>query len=149
MDGLKAVSDWFSSHSMAVWWLSALSLVFLLVMPFAGAWAIATLPKDYFTCKRRPLESLQSYPVLRTLATVAKTLLGLVLLIAGVVMLVAPGQGVLTLIAGLALIEFPGKNRLERWLVTRPHVWRSLNWLRRKFGRPEFEKPSSSAKTKD
>jgi hypothetical protein len=149
MDAFKAVGDWFSSHSTVVWWLTALSLVFLLVMPFAGAWAIATLPKDYFTCKRRPLERLEPYPVLRMLAIGAKTLLGLLLVIAGLIMLVAPGQGVLTIIAGLALIEFPGKNRLERWLVTRPRVWRSLNWLRKKFHRPELEKPTSSAKTKD
>lgn len=57
-------------------------------------------------------------------------------------MLVTPGQGVLMIIAGLVLLEFPGKFRLERWLVTRRHVWRSINWLRRRAGRPELQKPN-------
>ena len=44
-------------------------------------------------------------------------------------MLVAPGQGLLTMVVGLLLVDFPGKYRLERWLVTRQQVWRSINWL--------------------
>ena len=115
-------------------------------MPFGAAWAIARLPSDYFTReKRRQLESLDRYPVLRVLILGAKSLLGVVLLLAGLLMLVAPGQGVLTLLAGLILIEFPGKYRLERWLVTRPKVWRSMNWLRARFGSAKLKKPTEAS----
>jgi hypothetical protein len=73
---------------------------------------------------------------------VAKNLLGIVLLVAGVLMLVAPGQGLLTIAMGIVLIDFPGKFRLERWVVTRPNVWRTLNWLRRRARRPELQRPA-------
>jgi hypothetical protein len=76
---------------------------------------------------------------------VAKNLLGILLALAGLVMLVVPGQGLLTLVAGLMLVDFPGKYRLERWLATRPPVWRSINWLRRRAGREPLEQPDELA----
>src|SRR4051812_30124363 len=51
-------------------------------------------------------------------------------------MLVLPGQGVLTIIAGMMLLDFPGRQRLERWLVQRPAVLRSINWRRKRNNRP-------------
>jgi hypothetical protein len=53
-------------------------------------------------------------------------------------MLFTPGRGFLTLPAGLLLMNFPGKCRLERWLVQRPGMLRSLNWLRTRRGKPPF-----------
>jgi hypothetical protein len=70
-----------------------------------------------------------------------KNVLGVVLLIAGLIMLIAPGQGLLTIMIGLTLIDFPGKYRLESWFVTRPAVWKSVNWLRRRAGRAEIQRP--------
>jgi hypothetical protein len=72
---------------------------------------------------------------------IAKSTLGAILVIAGVLMLVAPGQGLLTIAAGLMLLEFPGKYRLERWLATRRQVWSSMNWLRRRAGREQLSRP--------
>jgi hypothetical protein len=72
---------------------------------------------------------------------VAKSTLGILLLFSGIVMLVAPGQGLLTIVAGLILVEFPAKYRLEQWLVTRRHVWHAINWLRKRAGRPELKRP--------
>jgi len=54
---------------------------------------------------------------------------------AGIVMLVLPGQGILTIVIGLMLSNFPGKYRLERWLVMRPRVLRTINWLRQRSKR--------------
>lgn len=82
---------------------------------------------------------------MRPLILIAKNLVGLVLLIAGIAMLVLPGQGLLTIAVGLVLIDFPGKFRLERWLATRRPVWRSLNWLRKRAGRPELTRPEPSS----
>ena len=71
-----------------------------------------------------------------------KNLLGAVLVALGVVMLFTPGQGILTLLAGLLLMNFPGKYRLECWLVQRPGVLRGMNWLRERHGEPPFESPA-------
>jgi hypothetical protein len=56
-------------------------------------------------------------------------------MLAGVAMLVLPGQGLLTLLMGFLLVDFPGKYRLERWLFARPIVRRPINWLRHRAGR--------------
>jgi UPF0716 family protein affecting phage T7 exclusion len=75
---------------------------------------------------------------------VAKNLLGLVLFVAGSVMLLLPGQGILTMLAGLTLIEFPGKRSLELSLVRRERVRKTLDWVRRKFGGEPLQVPEVS-----
>jgi hypothetical protein len=35
------------------------------------------------------------------------------LLLAGIIMLVTPGQGIISIVLGLFLMEFPGKRKLE------------------------------------
>ncbi|NIV30742.1 MAG: hypothetical protein GWN58_14950, partial [Anaerolineae bacterium] len=82
---------------------------------------------------------LQRHPVMGLVVLVLKNLLGLVLLVAGVAMLVLPGQGLLTIVIALTLLNFPGKYHLERWVVSRPPVYRAINWIRRRRGVAELE----------
>ena len=56
-------------------------------------------------------------------------------MLAGIAMLVLPGQGVLAILIGIMLLDVPGKYRFERWLVMRPPVWRAVAWLRTKAGK--------------
>ena len=42
---------------------------------------------------------------------------------------------------GFLRMNFPGKYRLERWLVTRPSLLKSLNAMRERRGRPPFRVP--------
>jgi hypothetical protein len=135
--------DWIGSHADWFWWLAAASFLMLVASPLVVGWLVVRMPKDYFSARRRkPLASLDEYAWLRPAIVVAKNLLGALLVAAGVVMLVVPGQGVLTIVAGVLLLDFPGKFRVERWLVTRSAVWRSINWFRRRAGREEFKKPT-------
>jgi hypothetical protein len=142
MSWLDSASEWFDAHHALFWWLSAASIVVFLISPAVAAWLVTKLPADYFAQKRHhPLSSWDDYPTLRLVLLVAKSLLGVVLVLAGLIMLIAPGQGVLTIIVGLMLVEVPGKYRLEQWLATRRRVWRSLNWLRKRAGKPELKSP--------
>ncbi len=68
----------------------------------------------------------------------AKILLGVLLLSAGIAMLVLPGQGLITILVGLSLIPFPGKRRLELFLLSRKEVRSSLNWIRIKANKDPF-----------
>jgi hypothetical protein len=146
MEWIAAAFEWAKSHQAIAWWLLPVSIAMLLLTPIAVGWIVLQLPPDYFNRKnRRPLQSWTSNPLLRMLLLVAKNLLGAVLIIAGIAMLVLPGQGLLTIVVGLVLIDFPGKFRLERWLATRRPVWRSLNWLRRRARRPELQRPELQA----
>jgi len=89
--------------------------------------------------KKRPSE-IQSFwhrPYL-----VAKNLVGLLLVMAGVAMLVLPGQGLLTLAIGLSLMNFPGKRSLIRRLIGQPRVLTTLNRWRAKAHKAPLEPPA-------
>ena len=134
--------NWIESHEAWFGWLVAASLVMLVVSPLLVGWLVVRLPAYYFSAPRRHSSELWArHRLLRPVILVAKNLTGIVLIAAGTVMLIAPGQGLLTIITGILLVDFPGKYRVERWLVTRPAVWRSINWLREQAGREPFETP--------
>lgn len=106
---------------------------------------LSRLPVDYFSRHEREVLGLPEQPRSgsRRALHVLKNVFGLVLLILGLLMLVLPGQGVLTLFVSLLFLDFPGKHRLERWIVRRPLVLRSINALRRRAGRPPLEPRTS------
>jgi hypothetical protein len=135
MSYLNSLFDWMKSNDTLLWWLFAGSLTLCVLTGVAVVWTLIKLPRDYFSEEhRRPLGSWDEYPALRYVLLVGKNLLGVVLLVAGLVMLIVPGQGLLTIAVGLVLTDFPGKFHLQRWIVQRPSVWRSINWLRRRGG---------------
>lgn len=97
---------------------------------------LVRLPANYFD-ERYPRSWMRDHhPVLRLLAHLGKNLVGAVFLLAGIAMLVLPGQGLLTILIGLSLLDFPGKRRLEARLVGQPTVLRAINAMRRRYGRP-------------
>jgi hypothetical protein len=82
--------------------------------------------------------------VLRVCGLIVKNLLGIVFIVAGLIMLLLPGQGVLTILIGLTLMNFPGKHALERWIVRQPAVLRAINWIRAKAHQPALEFPAEN-----
>ena len=136
-DLIKAVAAFVADNAVG---LFALSIGSLVVASILGTMLIARLPADYFLAPRRTRN--KDYHWLARLAgVVAKNTLGVVLMLAGVVMLFTPGQGVLTLLAGLILADFPGKYALERSLARRPRVLKTLNWVRARNHAPPFIAP--------
>ena len=63
---------------------------------------------------------------------VIKNVLGAFLIIGGLMMLVLPGQGLLTIVTGFLFVDYPGKFKLERKMVSYPAILNSLNWIRSK-----------------
>ncbi len=127
------------------WWLAAVSAV-----TFVGSLAVVPIlavriPADYFRRDRRgPTPWRRRHPVLRLAVLVLKNALGVVLLLGGIVMLFLPGQGLLTMFLGIVLMDFPGKFRLERYLISRGPVLKSINWIRRKAEVSELETDGDS-----
>jgi hypothetical protein len=129
--------DWIRSHETVLWWLAALSAILFIVTAMAVPMLLGRIRADYFARSRHPGKPWADlHPVVRAVLLTGKTALGLALVVAGMAMLVLPGQGILTILAGILLLNFPGRYRLERWIVSRPPVLRSINWLRRRNGRP-------------
>jgi hypothetical protein len=120
--------------------------VLLFVASFAISLAVVSfilvkIPPDYFQ-EDRPQEFWSGrHPVIRMLGMVAKNLLGIVLVALGIVMSVpgVPGQGILTILLGIMLLDFPGRQKLERKIVSQPRVLKNVNKLRHRFGKPELE----------
>jgi archaellum biogenesis protein FlaJ (TadC family) len=101
---------------------------------------ILYIPSDYFTHPKRKKYISEKYPpLLQGLFIIFKNLLGIVLIIAGIIMLFIPGQGMLTIIAGLFFVNFPYKYKVEKWIITRPKVLKTLNWIRKKAKREPLE----------
>jgi len=101
---------------------------------------ILRIPRNYFLEDERPAPLSKNRAVHLMLMSM-KNLLGLVLVILGLAMFFIPGQGLLTMLIGLTIMNYPGKFKLERWLVLRPRVLPALNWLRRRYGRPPLVSP--------
>ncbi|XOZ33013.1 PGPGW domain-containing protein [Halomonadaceae bacterium KBTZ08] len=138
IDGALA---WLQAHEGVLWAVGGVSLFMFVATLVAVPVIVARIPADYFVrYEHRPRLIRQRLPVMGLIVLVLKNLLGLVLLLAGIAMLVLPGQGLLTIVIALTLLNFPGKYRLERWVVSRPPVFRAINWMRRHRGVTELER---------
>ena len=123
-------------------WLSAASVLMFVGSISPIPWLVIRIPADYFLRQRHYADRWKPrHPLLRIVFLATKNLIGGLLVLAGVVMLVTPGQGILTILVGLLFLDFPGKFALERWLIERPPVFRMANWMRAKAGRPALELP--------
>jgi Putative transmembrane protein (PGPGW) len=137
-----AIGEWLKRHDGTLLWVSIVSLGFVVISLALIPILIARLPSDYFAHERRRAFWLRRLsPSLRACVLAAKNLLGLIVVVCGVLMLVLPGQGLLTLLVGLSLLDVPGKYRLERWLLLRRVVFDNLNWIRRRLHKPPFAAP--------
>jgi hypothetical protein len=124
------------------WKTFVLGLV-MFVVTFVGSIAVVSfllvkLPEDYFSTHYDRDFWLDRHPVVRWSGVVVKNVLGALLVLLGLVMSLpgVPGQGVLTILLGVMLLDFPGKQRLERKIVSRPRVQHAINRLRARFRRP-------------
>ena len=119
--------------------LALLSLAMFFGSLVAVPWLIGRLPADYFlTHWQRMDERRRQHSLAQVLVPLLRNLVGAVLLLAGVAMLLLPGQGLLTMVIGLCLMDFPGKRKVLDWLVGRAAIQQGLNWIRRKQGKEEF-----------
>lgn len=134
--GHLVLLDWITDHQALLWSLSGASVAIFIASLFIMPALIVRIRPDYFSHEHRPPSRWANRSTtVRTLIIVAKNIIGIVLMIAGLAMLVLPGQGLLTIAVGFFLIDFPGKYRFERWLVSRRPILRPMNWLRRRAGR--------------
>ena len=124
-------------------WVSGLSFLCFIVSLAALPWMVARIPDDYFT---RGREHACGFRVEKVLAAGGRNLLGLVVFFLGIIMLFIPGQGLLTMLLGIVLMDFPGKRRVIFFLVKGEKVRKSLNWIRRKKGKPPLRFPDSPQK---
>ena len=136
---MESLSEFFSSITLR----GALMGVGIFLVTFAANLALVSvilvkIPADYFK-DSSGTKFLQNHSqAVRVLAIIGKNLLGVILVILGVLLSLpgVPGQGVLTILLGVMLLDFPGRRRFERWIVSRPKVFKTVNKLRKRFNKP-------------
>lgn len=129
--------DGITIDETTIWYLAVFSIVSFIGTLLLVPVLVIRIPDDYFTEKKRHRWEpwAHKHPVIRWSLLIAKNILGYIFIILGIAMLVLPGQGVLTILIGILFINFPGKYRLERWVVMRAPVLNTINRLRRRAGR--------------
>jgi amino acid transporter len=133
--------EWVTNNETALWWLAAASVVSFVTTLALVPVLIIRIPSDYYAGTRRHVWELRAHrhPLIRWSLLIGKNLLGWVIILLGIAMLVLPGQGILTIVIGLILINFLGKYRLERWIITRGPVLRTINVIRERSGHAPLE----------
>lgn len=133
--------EWFKSVFEIVQpflpWMVSLSLLMALASMIAIPLLVVRMPADYFTAKKRP----RRWTGPRIVLYVVRNVIAVVLLVAGIAMLILPGQGLLTILIAIITSDVPGKYDFERWIVRQRGVLRALNWIRSRYKKPQLEKP--------
>lgn len=138
----EKIISWSSMNSDLLFLLGSLSIFILIISVFMMVLIISFLPEDYFKSENRNLiSSVQNsrYPLLKLLVLISKNFFGVLLLLSGILMLVLPGQGILTIITGLVFMDYPGKYKFERKLLRQKGVINSINWIRSRLSKPSLK----------
>src|SRR5262245_231867 len=129
---------WIRGHQELMAWLAISSAAMFVLSVVAVPWMLVRIPPRYFMTAHHEHPWADRHPLLRAAFTIVKNLIGMALVVVGLLLLVLPGQGILTILAGLVLLDFPGKHRLLLWTISRPAVLAGVNWIRKRGGRAEL-----------
>ncbi|MBN1636821.1 MAG: hypothetical protein JW920_09920 [Deltaproteobacteria bacterium] len=142
---LISVTHWIYAHEIFLVWLGTLSIVTLVLSLIVLPFLVAGIPEDYFLNQRQnPSDFRMQHPLLGIIFHIGKNTLGVVFVLAGTAMLVLPGQGLITIFIGISLLNFPGKRKLERFLVQLPGLLATINWMRSRTKHPPLIVPGHS-----
>lgn len=122
-------------------WLQLIAISSLIMLAISLSllpYLVARLPVDHFCQQSRSQHPITSQ---QALLRILRNLLGLILLFAGLLMLLLPGQGLLTLVLSLLLLDYPQKKKIERSLLQQKAIFNGLNWLRKKAKVAAFKRP--------
>ena len=116
-------------------WLPLLSisgLVMAVASIIALPWVLIHIPENYFVSAPKPKQDRS--PV-GWLIWLLRNTLAIVLLIVGIIMLALPGQGLLMILIALGVSSFNHKYSFERVIIRRKTVFKTVNWIRKRFNR--------------
>ncbi len=113
-----------------------IGIAITLVTTGAAMAVIVWLPADHFV-RRPPTDIIwDRYTLGRFLVVAVKNVFGFFTFLLGIVMVPAPGPGLVVMAIGLSLLDFPGKRALERRLLGNPGASRFITDMRALFGKP-------------
>lgn len=139
---IETLLAFLEEHRSLLGIIAGVSVLMFIASILSLPYLVSLIPDDYF---QRPepyhLHHKFKHPLIRLLVITVKNLIGWLLVITGILMLVLPGQGLITLALGLILIDFPGKRSLECRVVSNEKVLHTINWLRLKRNKTPLKTP--------
>jgi len=136
------MTEWLASYSSILIGIGGLSILILIFSIIGMGWFISKIPEDYFIHEKRQADNWDKYSSeTRVVIIIVKNVVGIVMLVSGLLLLILPGQGLLTMIIGMLLIDYPGKFKLEQKIISIPSVFRGLNWFRAKSKKSYLQHP--------
>ena len=140
MGKLDVILGWIQTHYELMSWLVVISILTFVVTLFAVPVLIIHIPDKYFLHKKRiPRNNPKDAIGFRLTCRIFKNILGFFFIVTGVIMLLLPGQGLLSILIGVMLMNFPGKYKVERAIIRQKKVLSAINWLRAKAHRPPLQ----------
>jgi len=127
------IQSLFGEYVNIITWLGVISTFCFFASLALIPLIIGRLPENYFV--------KQSAPPVHRFLQLLRYMFGIFLLVAGILMLFLPGQGLLTMVLGLSLLDFPGKYQIVENLLRTESIRKALNWIRNKRGTTPFQFP--------
>ena len=109
------------------------SFVVLVLSALSIGYFIRKIPHDYFLDDKIGVSQIKNKnPLIWIIALVLKNVIGYCLILGGILMLVLPGQGLLTILVGLMISDYPGKFKIEKRIIKTKLILKTINWYRAK-----------------
>jgi len=132
---IENIQNLFGDYYDFFFWLGIVSSVIFLVSLLSIGRLVSLIPSDYFINRKESKFKL-NYPVAWLISAVIKNIFGYILIFGGILMLILPGQGLITIFVGLLLSNYPGKYSIEKRIIATPKILKSINWLRKRSNEP-------------
>lgn len=132
---IENIQNLFSDYYDLFFWIGIISSIIFLGSLLSIRWLVSLIPSDYFVNRKESKFKL-NYPVTWIVYTIIKNIFGYILILGGILMLILPGQGLITIFIGLMLSNYPGKYTIEKKIIATPKILKSINWLRKKSNEP-------------
>ena len=132
---IEKIQNLFGNYYDFFFWLGIVSSVIFLVSLLSIGRLVSLIPSDYFINRKESKFKL-NYPVAWLVSAVIKNIFGYILIFGGILMLILPGQGLITIFVGLLLSNYPGKYSIEKRIIATPKILKSINWLRKRSNEP-------------
>ena len=139
---LLGITDWLPELTWRNVGLGVLAVVVTFVVATGVvSFVVVKLPATYFHPDHDREILKDKNPAVRWAGIIGKNLAGVILIALGVVLSLPgiPGPGLVTILFGVMLVDFPGRRWLEHKIVSRPAVQKTINNLRKRFGKPAIK----------
>ena len=135
---LNNLLEYTNTYKNFIFWISLVSLTIFIISILSIRWLVLLIPENYFKEKKNSVLK-EKYFLYWIAFKFIKNSLGYLLIIGGILMLVLPGQGILTIFIGMILSDYPGKYNIEKKIIQSSIILRTINSIRKKSGKKSLK----------